>query len=514
MVKKFNSADKLSDVISLKEVEGWKGNVIFDAGTATGKTTFVLTTLSEHCKATNKQILFICNRIALAEEVRELVVKSNISNIKVTTYQAIEQSLRKNIEPNLNFDYLALDEFHHCLETYNIYTDLSYEYLINHPAQKIFMSATCRGLFNILIDEGYVDKSQYYYIPKSYDYVNRFVFYNRKTAHLDIIADKMENTDEKIIYFTQSIKDAVEVYNLYKDEATFYCSKNTTNNAAKTILDANEGRILNEQFDGRLLVATKVLDVGITLKDKQIKAIICNMYDYSSMIQCLGRKRLVDESDTCEFYIRTYSKGQLNLYRNKAYKEMQMFEADRNKYNETYANDREHHNKYIYFDHSTNDLKLNKLAYLTARANEVQLDYMTKYKWMNEYFQEIEGVGYKQFILAQLDVSIDDLRVSDYESYEESKKQNDLITYLDSIIGIPLYKEEQQQLKEEFKRDGLKARSMGLNTLNGNLKDRKLPYIIESEMDNRRSLLDENEMKIKNPNYKKKYWIIGKVIFQ
>src|SRR6185312_11358082 len=64
------------------------------------------------------------------------------------------------------------------------------------------------------------------------------------------------------------------------------------------------------------------------------------------------------------------------------------------------------------------------------------------------------------------------------EVHEEETGIKTLGEYLDSLVGKKLYKDDQELLKEEFKKNGLTARTLGINTLNGNLKDRKLPFII------------------------------------
>ena len=57
--------------------------------------------------------------------------------------------------------------------------------------------------------------------------------------------------------------------------------------------------------------------------------------------------------------------------------------------------------------------------------------------------------------------------------------KNDMLTnYLDSCIGKKLFKDEQEELKSVFKKSGLTGRTMGINTLNGILKDENLPYEI------------------------------------
>lgn len=76
---------------------------------------------------------------------------------------------------------------------------------------------------------------------------------------------------------------------------------------------------------------------------------------------------------------------------------------------------------------------------------------------------------------------------------------------LDEIIGVKLYKEERKELKKVFKRYGLNTRTLGINTLNGYLKDSNLPFIIDNPKP--KSYRDENG-KVKK---EKTYWMVGKI---
>src|SRR5690606_35561740 len=134
----------------------------------------------------------------------------------------------------------------------------------------------------------------------------------------------------------------------------------------------------------------------------------------SSLQQCLGRKRLVDVNDNCTVYIRNYYKGELNLYRDKHYKDMELFIKDREQYDVKRLNDREYKNPYIYFDKETNDFKLNKLAFISILSNEVDLEEMIYDTWVNQYGEIVSGIGYKWFILNKLGLSLNDERVTDY----------------------------------------------------------------------------------------------------
>jgi len=480
-MRQFNSNQKFSEVISYEEISKWNNDVIFEGGTATGKTYFILHTLSKYCEDKNMKILFLCNRSQLADEVRLDIDRLGITNVDVNTYQYIENAIINNRTIKGDYDYIALDEIHHIFEIYNVYTDLSFKWIMEQNAKRIFMSATCKGLFDILINSGKVDKDNHYYIPKSYEYVDKMVFYSKRDDVLDIIKDKMENTDDKIIYFTQSLSQAIDIYEEYKDSATFFCSKHTDNKKAKKLLKLNEGRIHNQTFEGQLLISTVALDVGITLKDFSIKHIICNIYDYSQLIQCIGRKRIIDENDICTFYIRNFPKRELNMFRNtKAISEMKLFKTDREKFNNICLMKRDFHNQYISYDFSKNDFVVNELAYIKLLENESNLDYMTTNEWHNGLGEVVRGYGFKRFMLNKLENP--NVIIEDYDNVKEIKNKMNLTDYIDSIVGKKLYKEEQDELKNEFVEDGLKARTLGINTLNGNLKDRKLPYLIVSKM--------------------------------
>ena len=481
-MKQFNSKTKLGQVITQEEISNWQGNgnVIFDAGTGCGKTYFILNNLSQYCLGNNQKILFLCNRIALKREVEEIIERENITNVDVLTYQAIESRLNRKEEVILDYQWIACDEFHHCLEYFNPYTDLSYKYIIEHSAQKIFMSATCESLFNTYLANGFVPESQYYKIEKDYIYVEDFYFYNKKNDHELIIKDVMENSNDKIIFFTQSLKKAVHIYNQYENNATFYCSQYTSNAEAKSILKDNLHKIHDEQFEGRILIATSALDCGINLKDKEIKHIILDIYDHPILTQCLGRKRLVDESDTCTVYIRNYHKGELNTKHNNDFEPMDLFVKDKDKFYKKYGSDRTFSNRYIYYDDVKCELKLNIVAYIAIANAQKELYLMTKHKWTNRDGNTIQGIGYKRFICDKLGIGISE--VKDYDNKKEEIHVNELEQYLESVVGnIMLTTKDRIELIEKLNiRDGRNNRLLkGISILNGALMENNYNYIIK-----------------------------------
>lgn len=489
MVKVFESGTFLSNVITEEEMKNWKGNVILDCGTAAGKTTLILDKLSLTCYEPFKRILILSSRDALKEEINMKIANGLLVNVHVESYQYIENGIRNGVTDKLDifkqkWNWIVLDEVQHMIEGISTYTDLSFEWVMNHSAQKIFMSATAKPLYQHLLKNKHVSTENYYYIPKSYHYVDDIYFFKKKSDVEYIVADLMQNTNDKIIVFVNDIEECLKLYKQYEGDATFYCSKHTKNESAKKLLNEQPYKIKDEQFSTRLLIATCALDVGITLKDYSIKHVVASVFNHSQLTQCLGRKREITEydkrydgeADTCTFYIREYNKGDLNLLnKSNELEELNLFKKDRKEWERTYGSDRKHKNENIYYDFQTEYHKINELGYINVEQHQKDI-YSIGKEVVTINGTEQEGKGYKQFIIDELKFPIE--KVKEYEVVKVEKQQQSLAEYLDSITGKPLFKQEQLELKEVFKVNGLQARTLGINTLNGNLIDRKSKFRI------------------------------------
>jgi hypothetical protein len=286
----------------------------------------------------------------------------------------------------------------------------------------------------------------------------------------------LNKTDEKIIFFCKSLKYGFELYQKFKDNAYLYCSQNKKND--KYLQHAKLDCIKeNEQnktitFDKRLLITTSALDNGIDIIDRNVKHLITDIWDFDIMVQCLGRKRPIDNTDWCNFYIRNYSNKQLGNIKGglgNILNPATMFKEDKDKFKETYLkNDRQFHNTLLYNDPKSTELKLNLVKF-----NKMKIDYKTLDKWIEK--------NYKYYLVCLFDVKENNIQVVDSKMSHELSKEEILIKYIDNIVGQELRKEEQAKLKEAFNEAGLKDRTMGINTLNGKLLDEELPFIIKTE---------------------------------
>ena len=308
----------VSDVIG-DEYQSWNNESIFlDFSTGKGKTQFILKELASYVLANNKKILYLCNRLQLYKKVNSMIQDNQISDVVyLMTYQSLQEKIKNGVEIP-HFDYVVADEAHYLTDdsSFNDSTDFSYNFLKDAiDCVTIYMTATATCLYDILLEEGSLSKDRYYHLPPDYSYVDKIYFYKRK-SHIEIIKYLLSTTQDRIIYFSSSNSKWLDAVHEFGEDANRICSIHTKNiemsklNQPDCITTINDSYVT---FDKRLLISTKTLDCGIDLKDVEIKHIICDISDLNSCLQCIGRKRVLNETDTVNLYIRDYSSNELIL---------------------------------------------------------------------------------------------------------------------------------------------------------------------------------------------------------
>ena len=139
-----------SDIIGTS-YKDWKNTqVIFDGGTGTGKTYFIVNILGKYARETGKKIIYLCNRSKLKKQTYENVEALNLQDvIYVTTYQALQSKIKCKKEIGY-FDYIISDECHYFTNDalFNEYTDLAYDFIWRQKESVIiYISATAKVFF-------------------------------------------------------------------------------------------------------------------------------------------------------------------------------------------------------------------------------------------------------------------------------------------------------------------------------------------------------------------------------
>lgn len=514
----------LSDLI-LDKYKTWnKEFIVFDGGTGSGKSYFCIHVLGKYAKKNGKKILYLCNRRKLRKQVYNEIKRLELQNIiYVISYQLLQKNIQKGHRYPF-YDYIIADECHYFTTDakFNEYTDVSYNYLMDQKESVvIWISATAKVFFKWLVDRNKVKKRNIFRIDKDYTYVKNLYFYQKEEIFA-VIDDILENeSDSKIVVFCNSAGRMHEMNRKYGDTADYYCSSSSSNKKLKAMCGIDEktkkvkdcisvypdGRIT---FEKRILFTTTVLDNGVDLKDEKIKHIFSEIFDADSMIQSLGRKRSLNDNDTCTFYIREFQpkaiQGFINI-NNAQLEPVKLYKKDYNKFYQEYGSGKKRR-----------QLKMNRIFYsyfAEKKSNskpEINECRYRKYEQDNNVLFQMKELGYipilKNFLGCELSAK------SEYISIEV--EQIDMfMEYLKSIEGKRLYREDKERVKEEFESIGVKLRYIGINTFNGALddvyKELYLCRFYNKDIDGKKDLVDKRRKLDDgsvNPNRDKKYWIL------
>lgn len=147
-----------------------------------------------------------------------------------------------------------------------------------------------------------------YECEPDYSYI-RPRFYDNNKELIDYIASSP--SEEKWLIFVNSKKNGNKI-----------CSELQQRNISSEFISADDknqrstvkGRLFDkllkeEKFDVRVLITTKVLDNGVSIKDPALRHIVICSMDRTSFVQMLGRKRLVSDDETVFLYLQNISEA-------------------------------------------------------------------------------------------------------------------------------------------------------------------------------------------------------------
>lgn len=316
---------------------------MFDAGTGTGKTSFIIKQLLPWALERSKKerrfikILLLCNRVSLkSQDIRKIIesgvgidltqydspdkldeIELNASNsrfIRVWTYQKIEywqqrkpEWVKKWLD---SYAYIVCDEAHYFFSDsdFNHTTELSFQCIERLVPEKvvIYMSATGRLLFDKWEEDGTIQPDRYYYIPRNYDHISEVYFFYRDVERQDIL-DHLP-AGEKAVVFVTKRDTLVEMKKKYGDSASYYCSKNHKDGPMDKLEDCiNPDGTLRK----RILFTTTALYNGVDIKDHALRHLIIEQWEPIEVIQEIGRKRPLDATDTCKLYLRAKGREEI-----------------------------------------------------------------------------------------------------------------------------------------------------------------------------------------------------------
>lgn len=332
--------ETVSDLIG-NDYQNWRfGDIVtISTPTGSGKTTFILKTLLDWAISHRNAILYLVNRKVLKEQIQwrintEVQAQFGAQNpstsidhfISVWTYQAIEEQLQKQnhgwLDRQLSrYAIVVYDECHYfCVDaTFNPASELSWQYLTSSFGNRIqiFMSATIESMQYFLSPLKDPNRKVFLDGPRqithaqnkfvheypgpdsqeifnmAYDYID--LHWVSSEAELPLLIEKADK-HVKWLIFVDSINKGRELCK--KLETTEKDNVIFINARYKNDLETYERILelkLKASISKRIVIATSVMDNGISFRDRELQNIVVFADTKESFIQMLGRKRKDDE---------------------------------------------------------------------------------------------------------------------------------------------------------------------------------------------------------------------------
>ena len=320
--------------------------IFIESPTGTGKSSFVLDKLFPFAAEKNYNILYLANRSALNQQIRNAVarklkVKGKIKKdeatfylpesfccLTVINYQAISLDSTALETFLSDYAYIVFDEAHFFVEDslFNAKTGLLLKSVLDASpdAVWIFLSATLDGSEELLLAAA--DKIQ----PNNLIDANlnklvlrdhRIVYKNNYQSAVytpsffrgidDLMPVINRTVGEKWLIFVSSIQRGKALQQRIKKEtgrkAVFLSSENKAGKRWE-MLSAEE------RYDEDVLIATKVLDNGVNIRDEDVRHIVIPFCDRTEFMQMLGRRRTHEGERVC-LYVEVPTIQKINTLR-------------------------------------------------------------------------------------------------------------------------------------------------------------------------------------------------------
>lgn len=513
---------RVTDLIKKEDAEKWKpkDNILIVSPMGAGKSYFCKNTLYDIAKSVNGKILMLIHRSNCVEQFKyEIEADGKSDVIEVITYQALEYSVLHNTKKfDLSqYKFVVCDEFHYFFNdsSFNNKTAISFNLIMsNTESVHVFMSATgdhmTRYMRKYIKDNG-LEEAIEYEIPFDFSFIRQLTFFHKDVTMEEFLKEGIEKGD-KGIFFIQSADKAYKLYSKHKKFCVFNCSANNKKYYEYVDKDKIKDILINQRFEEQFLITTSCFDAGINIIDTEVKNIVIDIVDIGSLVQCIGRKRIQNEDDKVNIYIKIINNQKLaGLKRNMEKKiEMADFYMDNDfsvdKLIEKYPMQNDVNN--ILYDDLVYDEDGNViLNSYTKKINEPM--YFKKKEDIADYsimLKKFDKFGYCKYLALMFGFYDEEAGRFTYRMINEDYELDSYLEKMvkDEIVLLQLRDRSELIKKINAKQDGKLLKKA--DTLNKILEEREIDYRIK-EFETTRNVVDENGNK-----KKKKYKSAWKVV--
>lgn len=464
-----NKIKYITDLINPSIIKSWHGGdvIVISAPCGKGKSYFIKNPLYEFAVKNGKKILMLLHRTNCIAQFQEEINEAGKADIiDIYSYQKIEKTLLFNKSLDWTpYQFIVSDEFHYFLDdaAFNVTTDISLNEIMKQTNTiRIFTSATGENVQEY-IQELYNIKPVKYDLKSDYSFIEHLTFFNKHDT-LDEFLKESIKKEQKSIFFIQSAKLAFVLYKKYSEHCLFCCSQN---NQYYKYVDKEQinSMLQNQRFDKLILISTCCLDAGVNIIDKELHHIVIDVKDTHSLIQCLGRKRIQDENDYVNLYVKAINNKALGGLETNIRHQLEMADYLKNHSTEELIDKypREYDKSRIIYDLKTSNGVIKKINPLMYQKKNNDLEQIQVMKELGEF-------GYCKYLSNYFGI----------EKYRLINEDYSIKKYLDEHIGQVMYQvKDRKELIAilNVRSNGKLIKNRG--ALNGTLEDLKLNYYID-----------------------------------
>lgn len=343
--------------------------IFISAQTGTGKTQFIFDVIYPQLHRMHQKLLILVSRSPLKTKVkydaidaagtdqRELLTPYGIEkehhfgDIDVYSYQdfSIEDTFNRHRQEvnSGNYGAVIFDECHFFSadSDFNEATEYIFHFLTQMAYRqripRIYMTGTPDVVFDRILErEKELFHASFFYMPsrlnlyhfkRDYSYLQLMTFPNdRDYRSLLKIIENEKST--KWLIFVDSIELGNSLAHKIKElgKHTVFLFSKTLHRHPKQKSDPEIENVLKgltdqENMNCDVLIATKCLDVGITIKDKNVN-IVSFLHDKTDFLQSIGRKRISGDEHV-NLLIPEYKSSDIKLWLSTSYSKLAEFNA-------------------------------------------------------------------------------------------------------------------------------------------------------------------------------------------
>lgn len=495
----------------------YQSPLFISAQTGLGKTSFIFKILYPYLHKHGRKLLIIVSRSTLKTKVKYDAIDAagteqrkelqpygiekehHFGDIDVFSYQDIsieptsaihKQTLQAFVQ---SYGAVVFDECHYFTADadFNSSTEYTLNYLINlackNEIPRIYMTGTPDVVFDSILEREtnlpkYFSKMQFFHFKRDYSYIHLSTFKDNR-EHTELLQKVEQSEGTTWIIFVQSKENGYSLASKINqlNKTTIFLTSETIHEKER---DADINTFISNLTDKEILkcdvlITTKCLDVGVTIKNKNV-TIVNYLTDKIDFLQSIGRKR-ISRGECVNLLIPEYTSENVRHWLNQLNRKLDDINTNL-KYHPfgTLANSGSNILNPVYIEkgrYNYNQLTIRKLHFQKAQLSQILSEI--------ESSEEPDSIVIAKHFASWMEKCYYNPCINNNDNNAREQQIKAVIeTYLNTRMDIQVFNEMTDKLKEFDPRTDQRNSRKNFSTQTVNRIFKSLGYMLKHSKDN------------------------------